>query len=98
MDSQTRLLYWLFNASRGGPTRLKIIRLLKLTPKNLHKLSISLGMDYKTVQGHVEILLKNGIIDKMGNGYGSIYFVNQIWEDNNYFKQLLIGDNDEKKV
>ena len=97
MDSETRLLYWLLDASRGGPTRVKILRNLVKKPSNLRQLSISVNLDYKTVQGHIELLIENGIIETPKKGYGSIYFINRGWMENEYLKQVLLGDKNGKK-
>ncbi len=97
MDSKSRLLYWLLDASRGGPTRLRIIQSLYLKPVNMRQLALSLFLDYKTVQGHIELLLENGIIYQIKKGYGSVYFISPEWENNDYFKQLIAGDDDEKR-
>ena len=96
MDSQTRLLYWLLNASRGGPTRLNLLKLLIEKPMNANQLSKNLNLDYKTVQGHVEILIENGVIETPKKQYGSVYFLSQEWENNDYLKKLLRGNFDGK--
>jgi DNA-binding transcriptional ArsR family regulator len=97
MDSRSRLLYWLLDASRGGPTRLRIIQSLYAKPMNMHKLAISLELDYKTVQGHIELLLENGVVYQLKNSYGSPYFISPEWDNNDYFKELMAGDYDGKK-
>lgn len=96
MDSKTRLLYWLLNASRGGPTRVRLLRELHKKPMNMRQLSISLGLDYKTVQGHVELLVENGILETPKKGYGSLYFISPEWDDSAYLKELLEGDDGGK--
>lgn len=81
MDSKTRLLYWLFIASRGGPTRLKIIKSLLKEPLNLNKLAKKLEMDYKTICNHIDILIENNLIYAFKKGYGGIYFITPEWEE-----------------
>lgn len=97
MDSQTRLLYWLFNGSRGGPTRLRIVKVLRSKPLNMHQLALSTGLDYKTVQWHVKMLVENGVVEQVKKGYGAVYFVNDEWVNNEYFKEVLRGGHDGKK-
>lgn len=97
MDSKSRLLYWLMDASRGGPTRLRIIRSLYLKPANMRQLAIAMSLDYKTVQGHIEILIENGIVYQLKKGYGAVYFVSPEWENNEYFKKIVAGVYDEKQ-
>ena len=96
MDSKTRLLYWLLNASRGGPTRAKLLKILDKKPLNARKLSMEMSLDYKTVQGHIELLLENGILETPNKGYGSVYFISPEWDAHIYLKQILKGGNDEK--
>lgn len=96
MDPKTRLLYWLLNASRGGPTRLRILDVLMRKPMNMRQLSLTLELDYKTVQGHVELLIENGILETPKKKYGSIYFISPEWEDNEYLTEILEGDGNGK--
>lgn len=96
MDSKTRLLYWLLGGSRGGPTRLHILRILQKKPMNMRQLSLLLGMDYKTVQGHIELLMENGIVETPEKRYGSVYFIGWQWAENPYLTQLIRGDPDGK--
>lgn len=97
MDSKSRLLYWLLDASRGGPTRVRILRALNEKPVNLRQLALTVKLDYKTVQGHVELLVENGIIYQLKRGYGAPYFLSPEWETNEYLMQILNGDGDGKK-
>jgi len=62
----------------------------------MRQLSLSLELDYKTVQGHITILLENGIVYQLKSGYGAPYFINSEWEDNDYFKKIIMGDYDGK--
>jgi len=95
MDSKTRLLYWLLAATRGGPTRVRILVTLKNKPMNLRKLSMELKLDYKTVQGHMEILVENGLLYTPKKGYGSVYFISPEWEK--VVDKFLKGDYDGKR-
>ena len=86
MSASTRslkyLLGWLIAGTRGGPTRAKIIEALKQTPQNANQLATLLGMDYKTMRHHLEVLEKNKIITSVGDRYGATYFLSQMMEDN----------------
>ncbi len=97
MDSRTRLLYWLLNASKGGPTRVKMLKVLGSTPMNTRKLAQELGMDYKTVQAHVELLVENGVIYTPKPGYGSVYFISPELDDNEFIKEILKGEKNGSK-
>ncbi|MBN1169641.1 winged helix-turn-helix transcriptional regulator [Candidatus Micrarchaeota archaeon] len=91
------MLYWLLNASRGGPTRLRIIRILAAKPMNMRQLSLAANLDYKTVQGHIELLVEEGILQTPKKKYGSVYFLSSEWEDNEYLSEIMKGDKNERK-
>lgn len=76
------LLGWLIAGTRGGPTRAKIIKTLRETPQNANQLATLLGMDYRTIRHHLEVLEKNRIITSAGEGYGTTYFLSPVMEDN----------------
>ena len=76
------LLGWLIAGTRGGPTRAKIIKVLKESPQNANQLATLLKMDYKTMRHHLEVLEKNKIITSIGERYGATYFLSQTMEDN----------------
>ena len=77
-----RLLWFVFAGTRGGVTRLKLIKILKKTPLNSNQLSLEMKLDYKTIQHHIKFLLKNNIIEKMGEKYNVIYFLSTFLEIN----------------
>ena len=76
------LLGWLIAGTRGGPTRAKIIATLKETPQNANQLANFLGMDYRTIRHHLEVLEKNKLITSAGEGYGTTYFLSPPMEEN----------------
>ncbi len=41
-----------------------------------------MGMDYKTIKHHIEILAAHGLITAEGLKYNVVYFPSQILEDN----------------
>ncbi len=97
MDSRTRLLYWMLSASKGGPTRIRILKTLSGKPMNLRKLALELSLDYKTVQGHIEMLIENGILYTPRQGYGQVLFISPEWEENEFLKENLKGEKDGKE-
>ena len=77
------LLWYLIAGTRGGETRGKIIELLRKKPSNANKIAEILKLDYKTVRHHLEVLGKNNIITAVNKGgYGSVYFLSEIMEQN----------------
>jgi len=86
------LLGWLIAGTRGGPTRAKIIGTLKETPQNANQLATTLGMDYRTIRHHLDVLQKNKIITSVGDGYGMTYFLSQTMEENyGLFEEIMKG-------
>jgi DNA-binding transcriptional ArsR family regulator len=76
------LLGWLIAGTRGGPTRAKIIEILKETPQNANQLANQLGMDYRTIRHHLKVLEKNRVVTTAGEGYGTTYFLSPAMEEN----------------
>lgn len=68
------MAYWLIAGSKGGRNRVRIIHALEKTPMNLNRLAEKLGLDYKTVQHHLDMLLENGFLDYAGERYGRVFF------------------------
>jgi predicted transcriptional regulator len=77
-----RLLWFVFAGSRGGLNRLRIISILKEKPMNTNQLANELGLDYKAIQHHINVLEKNNLISKEGEKYGVTYFISTFLEVN----------------
>lgn len=75
-NKQRKLLCYLIKGTRGGETRALILKNLSERSYNANQLANILKMDYKTVRYHLDILIKNNIInmDKKGNS-SAIYFI-----------------------
>ena len=84
------ILGWLIAGTRGGMSRAKIIQTLNQTPQNANQLANLLGMDYRTIRHHIEVLEKNKIITSAGEGYGTTYFLSPAMEENYVlFEEIL---------
>jgi predicted ArsR family transcriptional regulator len=55
---------------------------LKARPMNAHQLSKELDIDYKTVRHHLEVLEKNGLVERLGRDYGAVYAPSEILQKN----------------
>ena len=75
MDSVQQLIWWLFQSSTGGPTRVRLVRALREEPRNAQQLSIGLGLDYTTVRHHLRVLERNHLLEVRGDRYGQVYFL-----------------------
>jgi DNA-binding transcriptional ArsR family regulator len=92
MDPMKRLLFWLLEGTKGGPTRIQLLSLLAKKPMNLRQLSLAAGFDYKTVEHHVSLLMKNSVLECAGTGYGKLYFVSDAVLSYDDFKVIIRGD------
>ncbi len=70
-----QLLLWLIEGSRGGVNRGRIIMAIKNEPLNANQLGILLGVDYRTIRHHLDVLEKNHLITSVGEHYGKVYFL-----------------------
>ena len=77
-----QLLLWLIEGSRGGVNRGKIIEAVKEGPLNANQLCNLLGVDYRTIRHHLDVLEKNHLIVAVGEHYGKVYFLSQDLEMN----------------
>ena len=76
------LIGWLIAGTRGGISRAKIIQALNQAPQNANQLANLLGMDYRTIRHHLQVLEKNRLVTSAGEGYGTTYFLSQVMEEN----------------
>jgi DNA-binding transcriptional ArsR family regulator len=76
------LLQWLVIGTRGGANRAQIIVAIRQEPRNANQLASLLGVDYRTVRHHLDVLEKNGLVTSMGEQYGKMYFLSSELEDN----------------
>jgi predicted transcriptional regulator len=70
-----RLLWYLLGATRGGETRARVISELRARPGNMNQLAKRLGLEYRAVQHHIEVLKKNSLVGSTGEHYGLMYFL-----------------------
>ncbi|MHB9288745.1 winged helix-turn-helix domain-containing protein [Halobacteriales archaeon Cl-PHB] len=67
------VLWYLLASSRGGPTRVRILRAVDERPRNPNQLADALGMDYTTIRHHLDVLVENNVLRATGDGYGAVY-------------------------
>ncbi len=80
---QIKMLLWsIFAGSKSCINRVKIVLQLKKTPLNTNQLSEQLGLDYKVIERHLEILEKHELVSKVGNRYGSTFVLSSLLESN----------------
>lgn len=77
-----RVLWYLFAGTRGGETRAKIVQSLNKKPRNPNQLADDIGLDYNTVQYHLEKLEEHNIVEQEQEGYGALYFFTKQFKEN----------------
>jgi len=87
---QIKMLLWsTFAGSKSCINRVKIVSQLKKMPLNTNQLAKQLELDYKVIERHLEILEKHELVIKVGNRYGSTYFLSLLLEHNlNLFDEV----------
>lgn len=75
-----RLFWYLFAGSRGGNTRLRIVTCLMERPYNRNQLAKTVGLDYKAIEHHLNVLEKNNLITRQGEKYGVVFFISPYLE------------------
>ena len=67
------VLWYVLTGTRGGTNRVRILQALDKRPRNANQLAEDLGLDYKTVRHHLDVLEDNGVLEDSGDDYGAIY-------------------------
>ena len=67
------VLWYLLASSRGGPTRVRILRAIDERPRNANQLAETLGMDYTTIRHHLDVLVENSVLRSTDDDYGAVY-------------------------
>ncbi len=70
-----RVLWFVLGGARGGENRARMIHELSLRPLNLNQLAEKLGVDYRTVMHHANVLKMNSLVVVQGEKYGAMYFL-----------------------
>jgi len=78
-----RLLWYLLGGTRGGENRARMIQSIRQRPCNLNQLAKEMNVDYRSVQHHAEVLVRNRLVVTSGERYGLTYSVSP-WLEHNY--------------
>lgn len=76
------VLWYVLASSRGGPTRVRILRALDDRPQNANQLATELDMDYTTIRHHLDVLMKNNVVRRSGDDYAAVYLFTEQVESN----------------
>lgn len=76
------VLWHVLASSRGGPTRVRIVRALEERPLNANELAETLNFDYTTIRHHLDVLQENSVVRKSADEYGAVYLFTEPAESN----------------
>lgn len=68
------VLWYVLTGTRGGPNRVRILRTLAERPRNANQLAKRLDLDYTTVRHHLDVLRDHDVVERTGDGYGTVYY------------------------
>ena len=71
------VLWYLFASSRGGRSRVRILKALDERPRNPNELATLLELDYSTVRHHLDVLQRNNVVTRSGDEYAAAYLVTE---------------------
>jgi DNA-binding transcriptional ArsR family regulator len=75
-----KALWYLFAGTRGGGTRVRVVRELDDRPRNANELAKQLDLDYNTVTHHLDMLQEHDVVEAGGSDYGKMYFLTDRFE------------------
>ena len=94
-----RILWYLVAGTRGGVNRARIIDALRRRPYNPNQLAELLGLDYKTVRHHLEVLKENGVVSPSVEGkYGAVYLLSSVIEENIHIFDEIWGRIGKREI
>lgn len=71
-----------FTGMSGRYTRLRIICSITEDPMNTSEISKRLDLDYKTIKHNIDVLERNNLILRKGDGYGVRFFPSELISSN----------------
>lgn len=84
------VLWYVLASSRGGPTRVRILRALDERPRNANQLATELDLDYTTIRHHLDVLMDNNIVERTDNDYAAVYlFTDQVESNWDTVEEIL---------
>lgn len=70
-------LWYLFVGTRGGATRVDIVRTIDERPRNANQVAETVDVDYNTVRYHLEKLEDYNVVEQGQQDYGALYFLTE---------------------
>ena len=69
--------------------RARIISELMENPRNPNQLSEKLGVDYKTIRHHLEVMLRYNWVSNKADKYGDLYMLTFTDEEKQAFDEIM---------
>jgi DNA-binding transcriptional ArsR family regulator len=69
------VLWYLLASSRGGPSRVRLLRAIAERPRNANQLANAVDLDYTTVRHHLDVMMANNVVTRSGDDYGAVYLL-----------------------
>jgi len=88
------VLWHLLASSRGGPSRIRLLRAIDDRPRNANQLAEAVDLDYTTVRHHLARLEENNVVRSSGDGYGAVYRWTDLAEANRETVQEIVATVD----
>ncbi len=82
---------YLISATRGGPTRAVIMHELLQKPQNPNRLAEKLGLDYKTITHHLQVLRRINWVTTNSDKYGEVFSPTFTEEERAIFERICAG-------
>jgi PAS domain S-box-containing protein len=93
-----RTLSFLILGQKGGKNRMEILELLRDRPYNINQMADKLGLNYRTVKHHIDILQKYQLINSSKTGgYGEVFFLSTDLEGNMPIYDAIVQKIDSVK-
>ena len=89
------VLWYVLASSRGGPTRIRILRAIQERPRNANQLATELNLDYTTIRHHLDVLTDNNVLRKSGDEYGAVYLLTDQVQSNWGIVEEILDNVDE---
>ncbi|WP_336360909.1 winged helix-turn-helix domain-containing protein [Haladaptatus sp. ZSTT2] len=84
------VLWYVLASSRGGPTRVRILKALNERPQNANQLATALELDYTTIRHHLDVLMKNNVVRRTDDDYAAVYlFTDQLKSNWDVVEEVL---------
>jgi DNA-binding transcriptional ArsR family regulator len=94
------VLWYVLASSRGGPTRVRLVRAIEERPRNANQLAEALDLDYTTVRHHLDVLMDNNVMERSGDEYAAVYtFTDQVqthWESLEEICETVATEEDDQ--